>query len=49
MSEAAVVNLAFIVTFGLILWYAARQHFRYRWLSRQLDGTVDQTLDKNRG
>jgi len=37
MGEAAVVNLAFIVTFGAIVWYAARLLFRYRWLTRELD------------
>ncbi len=37
MGEAAVVNLAFLVTFGIILWYAARLHLRYRRLTRELD------------
>ena len=45
MAEASVVNLAFIVTFGLILWYAARQHFRFRRLRSELDQTLDQTRD----
>jgi CcmD family protein len=37
MGEAAVVNLAFAMTFGIIVWYAARLHFRHRRLSRELD------------
>jgi hypothetical protein len=41
MGEAAVVNSAFIVTFGIILWYAARLHVRFRRLTRQLDQNRD--------
>ena len=41
MGEAAVVNLAFVVTFGIILWYAVRLHFRHRRLIRELDQTRD--------
>ena len=41
MGEAAVVNLAFIVTFGIILWYATRLHLRYRRLTRELDQNRD--------
>jgi CcmD family protein len=37
MGEAAVVNLAFIVTFGIIFWYGARLHLRHRRLTRELD------------
>ena len=41
MGEAAVVNLAFIVTFGIILWYAGRLHLRQRRLTRELDQNRD--------
>ena len=41
MAEAAVVNVAFIVTFGIILWYAMRMHLRHRRLSRELDQSRD--------
>lgn len=41
MGEAAVVNLAFVVTFGIILWYATRMHFRHRRLTRELNQTTD--------
>jgi hypothetical protein len=41
MGEAAVVNLAFVVTFGIILWYATRLHFRQRRLTRELDQNRD--------
>ena len=41
MGEAAVVNLAFVVTFGIILWYAGRIHLRHRRLVRELDQTRD--------
>lgn len=41
MGEAAVVNVAFILTFGIILWYAARTHLRHRRLTRELDHTRD--------
>ena len=41
MGEAAVVDLAFVTTFGLILWYAARLHLRHRRLARELDQTPD--------
>ena len=41
MDEAAVVNVAFLVTFGTILWYAARMHLRHRRLTRELDQTRD--------
>ena len=41
MGEAAVVNLAFIVTFGIILWYAARLQLRQRRLARELDQNRD--------
>ena len=41
MGEAAVVNLAFLATYGLIIWYAARLHFRHRRLSRDLDQPGD--------
>jgi hypothetical protein len=29
------------VTFGTILWYAARMHLRHRRLTRELDQTRD--------
>jgi hypothetical protein len=35
MSETAVVTLAYAVTYGLIVWYAARLHFRHRRLTRR--------------
>ena len=41
MAEAAVVNVAFMVTFGIILWYAAWLHLRHRRLTRELDQTRD--------
>ena len=41
MGEASVVNLAFAVTFGIILWYATRMHFRHRRLTRELDQNRD--------
>jgi hypothetical protein len=41
MGEAAVVNLAFVVTFGIILWYAAGLHLRHRRLTRELDQNRD--------
>ena len=41
MGEAVVVNVAFTVTFGIILWYAARLHLRYRRLTRELDQSQD--------
>lgn len=36
MSETAVVVVAYTVTYGLIVWYAARLHFRYRRLNRRV-------------
>ena len=41
MGEAAVVNVAFIVTFGIILWYATRMHLRHRRLTRELGQSQD--------
>ena len=41
MGEAAVVNSAFIVTFGIVFWYAARLHLRFRRLTRQLNQNRD--------
>jgi hypothetical protein len=35
ISEDAVVALAYGVTYGLIIWYALRLHFRYRRLTRR--------------
>lgn len=32
MPEAAVVGLAYVVTYGLILWYAGRLFWRLRRL-----------------
>lgn len=37
MGEAAVVNLAFAVSFGLVAWYAGRLHIRYRRLVKRVD------------
>jgi membrane protein CcdC involved in cytochrome C biogenesis len=36
MDEATVVNLAYVLTYGLIIWYAARLYFREHRLTRQL-------------
>ena len=41
MGEATVVNVAFIVTFAIILWYAARLHLRHRRLTREMDQNPD--------
>ena len=41
MGEAAVVNLAFLVTFGILGWYAARLQLRYRRLTRELNQNRD--------
>ena len=41
MGEAAVVNLAFVVTFGILLWYATRLLLRQRRLTRELDQNRD--------
>jgi hypothetical protein len=35
MSEDAVVTLAYSVTYGIVLWYAVRLHFRHRRLTRR--------------
>jgi hypothetical protein len=35
MSEDAVVTLAYSVTYGIVLWYAVRLHFRHRRLNRR--------------
>lgn len=41
MGETAVVNLAFLVTFGIIAWYTVRLQLRYRRLTRELNQTRD--------
>lgn len=41
MDEAAVVNLAFLSTFGIIAWYAARLQLRYRRLTREFTQNQD--------
>jgi hypothetical protein len=41
MGEAAVVNLAFLSTFGIIIWYATRLQLRYRRLTRELNQNRD--------
>jgi len=35
MGEDAVVTAAYAVTYGLVLWYAARLHFRHRRLTHR--------------
>ncbi len=35
MPENVVVTTAYVVTYGLILWYGARLHLRYRRLTRR--------------
>lgn len=34
MGEHTVVALAYIATYGLVLWYAIRLYLRYRRLNR---------------
>ena len=41
MGEAAVVNLAFLSTFAIIIWYATRLQLRYRRLTRELNQNRD--------